>query len=163
MWNSQGQWRPSWKCHNMWHIRRMLLMLCLLSLPNLTLLTNTAQECQLQVLSCPTIRYKIVWKSGAKTSIHFNLFHFILFCYFWNNSVTQKAKGFRVSQLYSLMTRQTGLHPYESIRDIIPLFEFICLLRLVRGDQTHGPSCLHSSRLCMLTCLVKMKATFYNV
>ena len=43
MLNSQGQWRPFWKCHNMFHIRKMLLMLCLYSLPNLTLLTNTAQ------------------------------------------------------------------------------------------------------------------------
>ena len=53
-WNFQGQWRPSWKCHNMWYIRKMLLMLCLHSLLNLRLLTNTAQSCHFLVLSSPT-------------------------------------------------------------------------------------------------------------
>ena len=37
-----------------YHIRKMLLMLCLYSLPNLTLLTNTAQSRHFLVLSCPT-------------------------------------------------------------------------------------------------------------
>ena len=39
----------------MWHIRKMLLMLCLHSLLNLRLLTNTAQSCYFLVLSCPSI------------------------------------------------------------------------------------------------------------
>ena len=43
MWNSQGQWRPSWKCHNMWHIRKMLFMLLLNSVQSLTVLTFCAQ------------------------------------------------------------------------------------------------------------------------
>ena len=43
MWNSQGQWRPSWKCHNMWHIRKMLFMLLSNSLQSLTVLTICAQ------------------------------------------------------------------------------------------------------------------------
>ena len=43
MWKSQGQWRPSWKCHNMWHIRKMLFMLLLNSVPSLTVLTFCAQ------------------------------------------------------------------------------------------------------------------------
>ena len=40
--NPQGQWWPSWKCHNMWHIRKMLLMqLCFVyTLPNLTFSTD---------------------------------------------------------------------------------------------------------------------------
>ena len=36
--DSQGQWRPFWKCRNMWHIRKMLLML-LYSVQSLTVLT----------------------------------------------------------------------------------------------------------------------------
>ena len=43
MWNSQGQWRPSWKCHNMWHIRKMLFMLLLSLMQSLTVLTFCAQ------------------------------------------------------------------------------------------------------------------------
>ena len=43
MWNAQSQWRPFWKCHNMWHIRKMLLMLLLNSVQSLTVLTFCAQ------------------------------------------------------------------------------------------------------------------------
>ena len=43
MWNSQGQWRPSWKCHNVWHIRKMLLMLLLKSVQSLRVLTFCTQ------------------------------------------------------------------------------------------------------------------------
>ena len=43
MWNSQSQWRPSWKCHNMWYIRKMLFMLLLNSVQSLTVLTFCAQ------------------------------------------------------------------------------------------------------------------------
>ena len=43
MWNSQGQWRPSWKCHNMWHIRKMLLLLLWNSVQSLTVLIFCAQ------------------------------------------------------------------------------------------------------------------------
>ena len=53
MWNSQGKWRPSWKCHNMWHIRKMLLMLLLNSVQSLTVLTFCAQWMVLAALLCP--------------------------------------------------------------------------------------------------------------
>ena len=52
-WHFQGQWQPSWKYHNMWHIRKLLLMLCFHSLSNRRLLTNTAQLCHFLVLNCP--------------------------------------------------------------------------------------------------------------
>ena len=38
----------------MWYIRIMLLIVCLHSLPNLKVLTDTAQWCQFHVRSCPT-------------------------------------------------------------------------------------------------------------
>ena len=50
IWNSQGQWRPSWKCHNMWHIRKMLFMLLLNSVQSLTVLTFCAQWMALAAL-----------------------------------------------------------------------------------------------------------------
>ena len=43
MWNAQGQWRPSWECHNVWHIRKMLFMLLSNSVQSLTVLTFCAQ------------------------------------------------------------------------------------------------------------------------
>ena len=51
MWNSQGQWRPSWKCHNMWPIRKMLFMHLFNSVQSLTVLNIL---CTMDVLSCPT-------------------------------------------------------------------------------------------------------------
>ena len=50
MWKSQGQWQPSWKCHNMWHIRKMLFMLLLNSVQSLTVLTFCAQWMALAAL-----------------------------------------------------------------------------------------------------------------
>ena len=67
MWNSQGQWRPSWKCHNMWHIRKMLFMLLLNSVQTLTVLTFCAQWMVLAALlialdaptSCTLMPYRL--------------------------------------------------------------------------------------------------------
>ena len=49
MWNSQGQWQLSWKYHIMWHIRKMLLMLCNAKPRSFNILRAMDE------LSCPTI------------------------------------------------------------------------------------------------------------
>ena len=60
MWNSQGQWRPFWKCHNIWRIRKLLFMLLLNSVQSLTALTFCAQW---MVLAALLLCLSIMWFS----------------------------------------------------------------------------------------------------
>ena len=65
MWNSQGQWWPSWKCHNMWHIRKMLLMLNIYTPYQIShfqqiLHNNTTFGCLAALLSQETLEMQIL-------------------------------------------------------------------------------------------------------
>ena len=65
--------------HNMWHIRKMLLMLCLNTLLNLTLLPNTTQSSHSLVLSCLSnypIQLISIWVSLG-VSLHMIFQHIV--------------------------------------------------------------------------------------
>ena len=57
MWNSQGQWQPSWKCNKYAYVayQEMLLMLCLDFLTNHTLQKKCCTIMPLSCVSCPSI------------------------------------------------------------------------------------------------------------
>ena len=92
MWNSQGHWRPSWKCHNIWHIRKMLVILLVNSVQSLKVLRVCAQwMCLLAALLYPLKK--------SKTKLHTNLKYtscanFSLWCTASQKSLAQKVLRF---------------------------------------------------------------------
>ena len=64
-WKLQGQWQPSWKYNDMWHIWKMLLMLCLACTLN-------------QILCLPAPVTQVLWNLlyfWCKHQMHLTMFH----------------------------------------------------------------------------------------